>query len=214
MWSKPSHQMSTVATAEISPEQFIIYWSVPLWNTSFVHAVLQELLFSSSPKEQESLLNMDDNLSTLGTVWVAEISSYRWTKPTPYINGKKFCTCLHTKMILQFSEFSFDSSHIAGNIQEQFPQQGSAFLQYNSIWRPSTLFTHCLIIPQFRYLQASIQKNRFCTLFWDSHVMSGLVCLAWLEIRAETPVQDMKSMNPHRQYLNREQLKGNSHCLF
>lgn len=29
----------------------------------------------------------------------------------------------------------------------------------------------------------------------------------------QIPAQDMKSMNPHRQKLNREQLKGNSHCL-
>lgn len=35
-------------------------------------------------------------LSTLGTLWVADISSYRRVQPTPYINWKKFCVWLHT----------------------------------------------------------------------------------------------------------------------
>lgn len=35
-------------------------------------------------------------LSILGTLWVADISSYRRVQPSPYINWKKFCMWLHT----------------------------------------------------------------------------------------------------------------------
>lgn len=105
---------------------------------------------------------------------------------------------LGTKMILQFSVFSFDSSHIAGNIQDQFPDKGSVFLQYNSIWRPSNLFTRVLIVPQVWYLQVGIWKNRFCMLFWDPHVTPGPVChvcryTLQSEVQGTTPVQDKES---------------------
>lgn len=140
-------------------------------------------------------------LSILGTLWVADISSYRRVQPSPYINWKKFCMWLHTSWAQRWfcsSVFSFDSSHIAGNIQDQFPDKGSVFLQYNSIWRPSNLFTRVLIVPQVWYLQVGIWKNRFCMLFWDPHVTPGTVChvcryTLQSEVQGTTPVQDKES---------------------
>lgn len=133
--AKSSYQMSTVVRVEMCLEQFIIYWLAPLWNTSFVHTVLQELPFSSSPNKEKSLLNMHDNSSTHR--W----TPYGWTICPAMGGHSHYYTLLRlteiqyiaaqqlsTKMVLQFLAFPFDSSHIAGNIQELFPQQGSVFL--------------------------------------------------------------------------------------
>lgn len=151
-----------------------IRWAQLLWlryaqsNSSFIdwylceilplHTVLQELLFSSFPKEEESLLNMHDNLSALGTVWVADISSYRWTQPAPYINWKKFCAWLHTSCAQRWFCSSQCFLLIPHILQEtsRSSSPSKAVFSYSIIWRPSNLFTHRLIIPQFWYLQVGI----------------------------------------------------------
>lgn len=217
--------MSTVVTVEMCAEQLIIYWLAPLWSTSFVPTVLQEVPFSYSPNKEKSLLNMHDNSS------IHRWTPYGWTICPPLGGDNHYYTLLKlteiqyvaahqlsTKMVLWFLVFPFDSSHIAGNIQKLFPQEGGVFLKYHFICRPSDLFMHYLIIPQFQYLRVGILKNRFCTLFWNLHVISKPVCHAWrytcLEIRGESPAWDVKGMNAHRQYSNRELLVGNSDCLF
>lgn len=133
--AKPSYQISTVGTVEVCPEQSIIYWLAPLWNTSFVHTVLQDLTFSSAPSKEKALLNMHDNLST--DRW----TSYGWMIYPPMGGHNLYYSLLKLKeiqyvaahqlskkMVLWFLVFPFDSSYIAENIHELFPQQGTVFL--------------------------------------------------------------------------------------